>query len=58
MANKPDNAVAGLSETLLALGDELRAANLEVGKRRQYTGTDTYEWEPVLLFDSAEVELT
>lgn len=57
--HKPDNVVAGLSEVLLALGDELRAANHEVGQRRTYLGEgDAPEFEPVLFFDQAEVELT
>ncbi len=35
----PD-AVAGLSEVLQALGDELRAANCAVGQRRLYMSED------------------
>uniref|UniRef100_UPI003450DB27 trypco2 family protein n=1 Tax=Tessaracoccus sp. TaxID=1971211 RepID=UPI003450DB27 len=58
MTDKPDDAVAGLSEVLLALGDQLRQANHEVGIRRVYTAEDDPEFEPVLFFDHAEVELT
>lgn len=56
--NKPQDAVAGLSEVLLALGDELRRANAQVGERKIYMGEETPEFEPVLFFDHAEVELT
>lgn len=57
--NKPHDAVAGLSEVLQALGDELRAANHQVGQRRLYMSEDgEQQWEPVLFFDRAEVELT
>lgn len=56
--DKPHNAVAGLSEVLQALGDELRTANRQVGERRTYTVEGSQEVEPVLFFDRAEVELT
>lgn len=38
--HKPHDAVAGLSEVLQALGDELRAANCAVGQRRLYMSED------------------
>lgn len=55
---RPHYAVAGLSEVLKALGDELRTANQQVGERRIYMGEGSEEVEPVLFFDHAEVELT
>ena len=57
--NKPEDAVAGLTEVLLALGEQLREANHSIGRQRVY-GTDEEGWqyEPVLFFDRAEVELT
>lgn len=56
--DKPHHAVAGLSELLQALGDELRTANREVGERRLYDVGGHDRVEPVLFFDHAEVELT
>lgn len=56
--HKPHDAVAGLSEVLqAALGEELRLANYQVGQRRSYDPGGP-EFEPVLFFDRAEVELT
>lgn len=55
--NKPQDAVAGLSEVLLALGEELRKANWQVGERPTYMNEGP-KTEPILFFDHAEVELT
>jgi hypothetical protein len=55
--DKPHHAIAGLSELLQALGDELRTANQQVGERRLYDMEGKDRFEPVLFFDHAEVEL-
>lgn len=57
----PNGAVAGLSEILLALGDELRQANHTVGEYPFY-GThvegETNVPEPILFLAGAEVQLS
>lgn len=59
MADAPSGAVAGLSDILLALGEELRKANYQVG---QYTLPSDEEdgeaaAEPILFLAGATVEL-
>lgn len=53
----PTGAVAGLSDILLALGDELRKANFQIG---EYSFSDEGEErrEPILFLAGATVELT
>ena len=53
----PARAVAGLSEILLALGDELRAANREVGEHTWRDETGQNIREPILFLNGASVEL-
>ncbi len=53
--NDPQNAVAGLSEVLLALGEELRKANRKVGERPAYI--EGGKPEPILFLQGASVEL-
>lgn len=53
--NEPKTAVAGLSDVLLALGDELRKANRKVGDYPVYA--DGQKPQPILFLQSATVEL-
>lgn len=58
MDSAPRGAVAGLSEILISLGDELRKANHQVGEQPNHgpagSGPPT---RPVLFLQSATVEL-
>jgi len=54
--NTPQNAVVGLTDVLLALGEELRKANRQVGEQTVYVGEGP-ERQPVLFFNGAPVEL-
>lgn len=54
----PRGAVAGLSEILLAIGDELRAANHHVGEQPNYgAAAGEPPRRPVLFLQGATVEL-
>lgn len=53
-----ENAVSGMSEVLLALGDELRKANHQVGEYSMDDGTGNETKQPVLFFSGASVELS
>jgi hypothetical protein len=58
LESAPTGAVAGLSDILLALGDELRQANHKVGEFPAYEGADGTETrEPILFLAGATVEL-
>ena len=54
----PAGAVAGLSDILIALGEELRLANHKVGESRWPDGTGKEHVQPILFLASASVELT
>lgn len=56
MDKVPSGAVAGLSDILLALGDELRQANHQVGEHRWPTDRGE-QVNPILFLGSASVEL-
>lgn len=53
----PSGAVTGLAEVLLALGEELRKANFQVGESSYLVGEDGVR-EPILFLGGATVELT
>lgn len=53
----PQGAVAGLSDILLALGDELRKANHEVGSWDMPGADGQVERQPILYLQGASVEL-
>lgn len=53
----PAGAVAGLAEILLALGEELRKANIQIGERKAYWDKKNKSKEPILFLRGAEVEL-
>jgi hypothetical protein len=53
----PGGAVAGLSEILLALGEELRKANHKVGEMPLYAESGEESTEPILFLGGATVEL-
>lgn len=54
----PSGAVTGLAEVLLALGEELRKANFQVGEFSYSVGEDEEIREPILFLGGATVELT
>lgn len=53
----PAGAVTGLSDVLLALGEELRKANYKVGEYSYDDGSGEQAKQPVLFFSGATVEL-
>lgn len=53
----PAGVVAGLSDVLLALGEELRKANYKVGEYSYDDGSGGEVKQPVLFFSGATVEL-
>jgi hypothetical protein len=53
----PSGAVAGLSDILLALGDELRKANYKVGEYSILSESGEEIKEPILFLADATVEL-
>lgn len=53
----PSAAVTGLAEVLLALGEELRRANFQVGEYAYSAGDDDLVRQPILFLGGATVEL-
>lgn len=53
----PAGAVAGLSEILLALGEELRKANTQIGEYSYSDEEGEIRREPILFLAGATVEL-